>query len=134
MGSQSRRPTRVPLLTARYNALRLSWARQHYHWTADDWKDQITRFYRTNGSLEACLNGMSQRECTLRDAKAIFSIPKRIICHKRRPTSHRKQEDLWFSPMERKRPLQLVVQIRDVQFKCPVHTKQHLKNQPTTNA
>ncbi|GBM70167.1 hypothetical protein AVEN_74361-1 [Araneus ventricosus] len=38
MGSQSRRPTRVPLLTARYNALRLSWALQHYHWTADDWK------------------------------------------------------------------------------------------------
>ncbi|GBN75542.1 hypothetical protein AVEN_185224-1 [Araneus ventricosus] len=38
MGSQSRRPTRVPLLTALHKALLLSWARQHYHWTADDWK------------------------------------------------------------------------------------------------
>ncbi|GBO06275.1 hypothetical protein AVEN_180001-1 [Araneus ventricosus] len=38
MGSQSRRPTRVPLLTARHKALLLSWARQHYHWTVDDWK------------------------------------------------------------------------------------------------
>ncbi|GBL83726.1 hypothetical protein AVEN_132637-1 [Araneus ventricosus] len=31
MGSQSRRPTRVPLLTALHKALRLAWARQHYH-------------------------------------------------------------------------------------------------------
>ncbi|GBM01495.1 hypothetical protein AVEN_209306-1 [Araneus ventricosus] len=52
MGSQSRRPTRVPFLTARYNALRLSWARQH-HWTADDWKhvdwsgEFRFQFYRT---------------------------------------------------------------------------------------
>ncbi|GBM19684.1 hypothetical protein AVEN_199853-1 [Araneus ventricosus] len=38
MGSQSRRPTLVPLLTARYKALLLSWARQHYHWTVVDWK------------------------------------------------------------------------------------------------
>ncbi|GBM40606.1 hypothetical protein AVEN_27193-1 [Araneus ventricosus] len=38
MGSQSRRPTRVSLLTARHKALLLSWARQHYHWTVDDWK------------------------------------------------------------------------------------------------
>ncbi|GFW67865.1 HTH_Tnp_Tc3_2 domain-containing protein [Trichonephila clavipes] len=38
MDFQSRRPTRVPLLTARYKALRLTWARQHRHWTADDWK------------------------------------------------------------------------------------------------
>ncbi|GBM79531.1 hypothetical protein AVEN_209503-1 [Araneus ventricosus] len=37
MGSQSRRPTRVPFLTARHKALLLSWARQ-YHWTVDDWK------------------------------------------------------------------------------------------------
>ncbi|GBN09683.1 hypothetical protein AVEN_227860-1 [Araneus ventricosus] len=29
-------PTRVPLLTALHKALFLSWARQHYHWTADD--------------------------------------------------------------------------------------------------
>ncbi|GBN53399.1 hypothetical protein AVEN_25300-1 [Araneus ventricosus] len=32
------RPTRVPLLTALYKALLLSWDRQHYHWTVDDWK------------------------------------------------------------------------------------------------
>ncbi|GBM30076.1 hypothetical protein AVEN_88287-1 [Araneus ventricosus] len=38
MGSQSLRPTRLLLLTARHNALLLSWARQHYHWTVDDWK------------------------------------------------------------------------------------------------
>ncbi|GBN05057.1 hypothetical protein AVEN_31966-1 [Araneus ventricosus] len=38
MGSQSRRPTRVPLLTALHKALLLSWARQHYQWTVDDWK------------------------------------------------------------------------------------------------
>ncbi|GBO09266.1 hypothetical protein AVEN_228619-1 [Araneus ventricosus] len=38
MGSQSRRPTRVPLLTALHKALRLAWTRQHYHWTVDDWK------------------------------------------------------------------------------------------------
>ncbi|GBO03719.1 hypothetical protein AVEN_253218-1 [Araneus ventricosus] len=38
MGSQSRRPTRVLLLTARHKALRLAWARQHYHWIVDDWK------------------------------------------------------------------------------------------------
>ncbi|GBO42252.1 hypothetical protein AVEN_134762-1 [Araneus ventricosus] len=38
MDSQSRRPTLVPLLTARHKALLLSWARQHYNWTVDDWK------------------------------------------------------------------------------------------------
>ncbi|GFX77236.1 uncharacterized protein TNCV_5063691 [Trichonephila clavipes] len=35
---RSRRPTRVPLLTARHKALRLAWVRQHRHWTVDDWK------------------------------------------------------------------------------------------------
>ncbi|GBL93174.1 hypothetical protein AVEN_42634-1 [Araneus ventricosus] len=38
MDSQSRRSTRVPLLTARHKALRLLWARQHYRWTVGDWK------------------------------------------------------------------------------------------------
>ncbi|GBO05869.1 hypothetical protein AVEN_46781-1 [Araneus ventricosus] len=38
MGSQSRRHARVLLLTALHKALLLSWARQHYHWTVDDWK------------------------------------------------------------------------------------------------
>ncbi|GBL78677.1 hypothetical protein AVEN_65248-1 [Araneus ventricosus] len=38
MGSQNRTPTRVPLFTALHKALLLSWARQHYHWTVDDWK------------------------------------------------------------------------------------------------
>ncbi|GBO07045.1 hypothetical protein AVEN_118295-1 [Araneus ventricosus] len=57
MCSQSRRPTRVPLLTARYNALRLSRARQHYHWTADYWThvawSDESRFqlYRTNARV-----------------------------------------------------------------------------------
>ncbi|GBL98363.1 hypothetical protein AVEN_187707-1 [Araneus ventricosus] len=41
MGSQRRRPTRVPLLTAWHKSLLLSWARQHYHWTVDDWKHVI---------------------------------------------------------------------------------------------
>ncbi|GFX86106.1 HTH_Tnp_Tc3_2 domain-containing protein [Trichonephila clavipes] len=36
MGLRRRRPTRVPLLTARHKALRLDWARQHRHWTNDD--------------------------------------------------------------------------------------------------
>ncbi|GFX06086.1 HTH_Tnp_Tc3_2 domain-containing protein [Trichonephila clavipes] len=35
MGFRSRRPTRVPLLTARHKALRLAWTRQHRHWTVD---------------------------------------------------------------------------------------------------
>ncbi|GBN81873.1 hypothetical protein AVEN_140430-2 [Araneus ventricosus] len=58
MGSQSRRPTRLPLLTARYIAFRLCWARQHYHWTADDWKHVVwsdeSRFqlYRTDARVE----------------------------------------------------------------------------------
>ncbi|GFX26617.1 HTH_Tnp_Tc3_2 domain-containing protein [Trichonephila clavipes] len=38
MRFQSRRPTRVPLLTARHKALRLAWTRQHQHWTVDYWK------------------------------------------------------------------------------------------------
>ncbi|GBL74377.1 hypothetical protein AVEN_235345-1 [Araneus ventricosus] len=57
MGSQSRRPTCVPLLTARHKALLLSWARQHYHWTVDDWKhvawSDESRFqlYRTDARV-----------------------------------------------------------------------------------
>ncbi|GFU33210.1 HTH_Tnp_Tc3_2 domain-containing protein [Trichonephila clavipes] len=38
IGFRSRRPTRVPLLTARHKALRLAWPRRHRHWTVDDWK------------------------------------------------------------------------------------------------
>ncbi|GFS50566.1 HTH_Tnp_Tc3_2 domain-containing protein [Trichonephila clavipes] len=38
IGFRSRRPTRVPLLTAPHKALRLTWAHQHRHWTVDDWK------------------------------------------------------------------------------------------------
>ncbi|GFW38698.1 HTH_Tnp_Tc3_2 domain-containing protein [Trichonephila clavipes] len=36
MAFRSRRPTCVPLLTARHKTLRLARARQHRHWTADD--------------------------------------------------------------------------------------------------
>ncbi|GBM27740.1 hypothetical protein AVEN_25358-1 [Araneus ventricosus] len=38
IGSQSRRPTCLPLLTTLHKALLLSWARQHYNWTVDVWK------------------------------------------------------------------------------------------------
>ncbi|GFV17083.1 HTH_Tnp_Tc3_2 domain-containing protein [Trichonephila clavipes] len=38
IGFRSRRSTRVPLLTTRYKALHLAWARQHRHWTVDYWK------------------------------------------------------------------------------------------------
>ncbi|GBN64884.1 hypothetical protein AVEN_7504-1 [Araneus ventricosus] len=57
MGSQSRRPTRVPLLTERHKALLLFWARQHYHSTVDDWKhvawSDESRFqlYRTDARV-----------------------------------------------------------------------------------
>ncbi|GBM13869.1 hypothetical protein AVEN_156225-1 [Araneus ventricosus] len=57
MGSQSRKPTRVPLLTALHKALLLSWVRQHYHWTVDDWKhvawSDESRFqlYRTDARV-----------------------------------------------------------------------------------
>ncbi|GBM00215.1 hypothetical protein AVEN_32576-1 [Araneus ventricosus] len=57
MSSQSRRPTRAPLLAAWYNALRLSWARQHYHWTVDDWKhvtwsdESCFQLYQTNARV-----------------------------------------------------------------------------------
>ncbi|GBN29898.1 hypothetical protein AVEN_264949-1 [Araneus ventricosus] len=47
-GSQIRRPTRVPLLTARHKALLLSWSRQHYLWTADDWKHVTWSEYANN--------------------------------------------------------------------------------------
>ncbi|GBO37584.1 hypothetical protein AVEN_86993-1 [Araneus ventricosus] len=60
MGSQNRRPTRVPLLTARYKVLLLPWARQHYHWTVDDrkhvaWSDE-SRFqlYRKDARVRVC--------------------------------------------------------------------------------
>ncbi|GBN39917.1 hypothetical protein AVEN_112574-1 [Araneus ventricosus] len=57
MGSHSRRSTRVPLLTALHKALLLSWTRQHYHWTVDDWKhvtwSNESRFqlYRTDARV-----------------------------------------------------------------------------------
>ncbi|GFU54495.1 HTH_Tnp_Tc3_2 domain-containing protein [Trichonephila clavipes] len=35
MGFRSRRPISVPLLTAQHKALRLTWAHQQRHWTAD---------------------------------------------------------------------------------------------------
>ncbi|GBN80718.1 Transposable element Tcb2 transposase [Araneus ventricosus] len=57
MGFQSRRPTRVPLMTAQHKSLRLAWARQHRHWTVDDWKhvswSDESRFqlYRADGRV-----------------------------------------------------------------------------------
>lgn len=38
LGYGSRRPTRVPLLTAQHCLQCLSWARDHIDWTLDDWK------------------------------------------------------------------------------------------------
>ncbi|GBM71568.1 hypothetical protein AVEN_82961-1 [Araneus ventricosus] len=38
MGFGSRRPTRVPLLNARYQAARLDWARDHRGWALEAWK------------------------------------------------------------------------------------------------
>ena len=57
MGFRSRRPSRVPLLTKRHKALRLAWARQHRHWTLNDWKNVVwsdeSRFqlYRADGRV-----------------------------------------------------------------------------------
>ncbi|GBL99747.1 hypothetical protein AVEN_249774-1 [Araneus ventricosus] len=57
MGSQSRRPTRVPLLTALQKALLLSWTRQHYYCTVDDWKhvtwpdESRFQLYRTDARV-----------------------------------------------------------------------------------
>lgn len=57
MGFRSRRPTRVPLMTVRHKALRLAWAREHQHWTVEDWKhvawSDESRFqlYRADGRV-----------------------------------------------------------------------------------
>ncbi|GBM47511.1 hypothetical protein AVEN_211132-1 [Araneus ventricosus] len=51
------RPTRVPLLTALYKALLLSWAREYYHWIVDDWKhvtwsdESHFQLYRTDARV-----------------------------------------------------------------------------------
>ncbi|GFW95365.1 transposable element Tcb2 transposase [Trichonephila clavipes] len=50
MGFRSRRPTCVPLLTARHKALRLAQACQHQHWTVDDWK-HVTWFHESRFQL-----------------------------------------------------------------------------------
>ncbi|GFT02914.1 HTH_Tnp_Tc3_2 domain-containing protein [Trichonephila clavipes] len=38
MGFGSRRPTRVPLLSARHRDTRLGWAREHRGWSVEDWE------------------------------------------------------------------------------------------------
>lgn len=38
MGLRSRRPSRVPLLTAHHRQQRLQWAREHRNWTIEEWK------------------------------------------------------------------------------------------------
>ncbi|GFX13062.1 transposable element Tcb2 transposase [Trichonephila clavipes] len=53
----SPRTTRVPLLTARRNALRLAWACQRRHWIVDDWKhlawfdESLFQLNRTDGRV-----------------------------------------------------------------------------------
>ena len=39
MGYGSRRPNRVPLLSAKHKKLRLQWAKERKHWTLEDWKN-----------------------------------------------------------------------------------------------
>ncbi|GBN07942.1 hypothetical protein AVEN_10613-1 [Araneus ventricosus] len=76
MGSQSQRPTRVPLLTARHKALLLSWARQHYHYTVDDWKhvdwSDESRFqlYRTDARVRT-LGQFQQNNATPRALRVV---------------------------------------------------------------
>ncbi|GBN00859.1 hypothetical protein AVEN_157550-1 [Araneus ventricosus] len=85
MGSQSRRPVRVPLLTARHKALLLSWARQHYHWTVDDWKhvawSDESRFqlYRTDARVRGTVQSggasvMVWDVCSWRDMGTLIRL------------------------------------------------------------
>ncbi|GFV69104.1 HTH_Tnp_Tc3_2 domain-containing protein [Trichonephila clavipes] len=59
MGFRSRRPTRVPLLTARLKALRLTSARQHRYWIVEDWKHVARssrfQFNRADGRVRLIL-------------------------------------------------------------------------------
>jgi len=38
MGLRSRRPSWVPMQTARHRQQRMKWAQDHRDWTVDDWK------------------------------------------------------------------------------------------------
>ncbi|GBO20916.1 hypothetical protein AVEN_206881-1 [Araneus ventricosus] len=101
MGSQSRKPTRVPLLTARHKALLLSWARQHYHWTVYDWKhvawSDESRFqlYRTDARVrppkspetniiedirDALLNAVENRSPPSRTPMDLWTVLKDEWC------------------------------------------------------
>ncbi|GBN16570.1 hypothetical protein AVEN_256050-1 [Araneus ventricosus] len=84
MGSQSRRLTRIPLLTARHKALLLSWARQHYHWTVDDWKhvawydESRFQLYRTDARVR-CINEpgriqLKQKDLHLNSTKNVYNV------------------------------------------------------------
>ncbi|GBN37294.1 hypothetical protein AVEN_226899-1 [Araneus ventricosus] len=93
MDSQSRRPTCVPLLTARHKALLLSWARQHYHWTVDDWKhvawSDESRFqsYRTYAHMniiedirDALLHAVENRSPSPRTPMDLWTVLKDEWC------------------------------------------------------
>ncbi|GFX51874.1 HTH_Tnp_Tc3_2 domain-containing protein [Trichonephila clavipes] len=70
MGFRSRRPTRVPLLTARHKALRFAWAHQHRQRTVDDWKhvswfDEFRfRLNRADGRVRVCRQPLKSMDPT----------------------------------------------------------------------
>ncbi|GBM74573.1 hypothetical protein AVEN_151025-1 [Araneus ventricosus] len=68
MGSQIRRPTSVPLLTALHKTLLLSWARQHYHWTVDDRK-HVTWTIQSGGA-----SVMAWDVCSWRDMGSLMRL------------------------------------------------------------
>ncbi|GBN82920.1 hypothetical protein AVEN_125326-1 [Araneus ventricosus] len=99
-------PTRVPLLTARHRALLLSWARQHYHWTVDDWKhvawSDESRFqlYRTDARVRVLtlfFNGDCSIWWSLCDEMNIIEDIRDALLHavENRSPPPRTPMDLW---------------------------------------
>ncbi|GBM10082.1 putative RNA-directed DNA polymerase from transposon BS [Araneus ventricosus] len=67
--------------------------------------------------LKACLNAISPDECILKDVEAVFGIPKRIICYKRKQLHVKKPgKPLVFSQEEEKALASSIVQLSDLGF------------------